>query len=74
MIINAITGIKAEGCELLLSGGWDRSLKLWKMNGSEITLTDKIPADIVIHSMIAGKDGVVYAGGSDGHVIRVDIV
>lgn len=74
MIINSLTGIKAGADEMLLSGGWDRSLKMWKINESEIAMVDKIPADFVIQAMTTGRVGTAYVGGGDGHLIRVDAI
>lgn len=73
LIINALVGVSSGSGILLYSGGWDRLVKQWKLEGNSLTPVDKVTVDIVVNTLANGEKGEIYAGGSDGHIVRVDV-
>lgn len=73
MIINSFAGVPSGSGALLYSGGWDRVVKQWKIEAGKITPIDKVTVDIVVNVLTNGEKGEVYAAGSDGHIVRVDV-
>ncbi|KAK5650971.1 hypothetical protein RI129_002000 [Pyrocoelia pectoralis] len=70
LIINALCGHANGAEEWLYSGGWDKTLKKWKI-GSELTLLDSCPFDMSITAITIGNNGELYVGGADGHIFCV---
>lgn len=58
---------------LVYSGGWDRLVKQWKLENGSLTPVDKVSVDIVVNAIVNGEKGELYAAGSDGHIVRVDV-
>ncbi|XP_018332230.1 type II inositol polyphosphate 5-phosphatase 14-like [Agrilus planipennis] len=72
-IINALVAVK-DGSDLLLyTGGWDKTVKQWKLSGKNLSLVNQCNADFVVNVLAAGPKGEIYAGGSDGHILRIDV-
>ncbi|XP_017771681.1 PREDICTED: F-box/WD repeat-containing protein pof11 [Nicrophorus vespilloides] len=64
MIINAIIMNKGK----IYSGGWDRVVKVWSMDGKEI---EKCPVSIVINTMVYGNDRDIFVAGGDGIILKL---
>lgn len=73
MIINSLVGIKSGNESLLYSAGWDKMVKQWKIENGECKLVNSCNADMVVNVLTYGEKGEIYAGGSDGHVVRIDV-
>lgn len=73
LIINALKGVTSGNATLIYTGGWDKLVKQWKLEGGNLSLVDKVNADIVVSALANGEKGELYAGGSDGHIVRVDV-
>lgn len=73
MIINSMCGVKSDGDVLLYTGGWDKVVKQWKISNNAIQKQNACPVDITINVIAAGPKGEIYAAGSDGHIVRVDV-
>lgn len=73
MIINALVGVPSGSDTLIYTGGWDRLVKQWKLEDGTLTPVDKTSVDIVVNTLAYGEKGEVYAAGSDGHIVRVDV-
>lgn len=73
MIINALLGLEFQTDKLLLSAGWDRVVKLWKLEDTGLQLLHQIDVQMVVETMTTGEDGDIYVGGSEGQIIRLDI-
>lgn len=58
---------------MVYSGGWDRLVKQWRMERDRLAPIDKTSVDIVVNALATGEKGEVYAAGSDGHIVRVDV-
>lgn len=73
MVINAICGLKTTEKVLFYSGGWDKVVKQWTVEGNAIKLVNECQLDMVINALTPGPEGEIYAGGSDGHIVRIDV-
>lgn len=73
MIINALCGVKSDGDSLFYSGGWDKTVKQWKVAGSGLQKVNSCCVDMCINVIAAGPKGEIYVAGSDGHIVRVDV-
>lgn len=73
MIINSLVGVKSGNNTLLYSGGWDRFVKQWVIEGGSVKPIDKVGVDIVVNVLANGEKGEIYAAGGDGHIVRVDV-
>lgn len=71
-IINALEGVEWNGNQLLLSGGWDKIVKLWKVTDQGLAQISNVNVDLVINAIASGEPNSAYAGGTDGHIVRVD--
>ncbi|KAL1491461.1 hypothetical protein ABEB36_012058 [Hypothenemus hampei] len=72
-VINALAGAQWAGDNLLFSGGWDKVLKKWKvLNSQGLSDEGSVNVDLVINAIATGQPSSVYAGGTDGHIVRVD--
>jgi len=72
-VINALTGVQWGDQQLLFSGGWDKVLQKWKVVNKD-TLSDEgsVNVDLVINALATGETNQIYAGGADGHIVRVE--
>ncbi|XP_060525856.1 uncharacterized protein LOC132701724 [Cylas formicarius] len=73
LIINALAGAQWGNEEVLFSGGWDKLVRKWKIRNGSPSDEGSANVDIVVNSLATGSAGSVYAGGSDGHLVRVDV-
>lgn len=74
LIINALIGVATSSSNALLyTGGWDKLVKQWKFESERLQVVDKTSVDIVVNALANGEKGELYAGGSDGHIVRVDV-
>lgn len=73
MIVNALCGYQISDGVLLFSGGWDKVVKQWKITNDDVQFVNECNVDIVVNSLLCGEKGEIYAGGSDGHIVRIDI-
>jgi len=75
MIVNALVGNKRDNGDLFVyTAGWDKVLKEWKLEGSSCYQTQKLDLGIVTNSILIRNDvGYLYAGGSDGHIFKVQL-
>ncbi|KRT80062.1 WD40 domain-containing protein [Oryctes borbonicus] len=71
MIINSLVGTKSG--DHLYSAGWDKMVKQWKIEKGSCQLINSCNADMVINVLAYGEKGEIYAGGSDGHIVRIDV-
>lgn len=72
-IINALAGVSWNNKNILFSGGWDKNIKKWIIDGSSIKLEATVDVGIVVNAIAVGEEGEVYVGGSDGHIVRVEV-
>ncbi|XP_056638989.1 kinesin-related protein 8 [Diorhabda carinulata] len=72
-IINALAGVNWNDKFILFSGGWDKNIKKWVIDGSSIKLEATVDVDIIVNAIAVGDKGEVFAGGSDGHIVRVEV-
>ncbi|KAK4883025.1 hypothetical protein RN001_006344 [Aquatica leii] len=72
LIINAVCGFKNDDGEFLYTGGWDKTLKKWKL-GSTIDLVDKCSIDFPITAITVGNNDDVYVGGGDGNIVNISL-
>lgn len=72
MIINALCGVKAGTQTVLFSGGWDKVVKRWRVTKDGAEEVENLPLDMTINTMTCGNFGIVYAGGSDGHIVSIE--
>ncbi|XP_022904447.2 E3 ubiquitin-protein ligase TRAF7 [Onthophagus taurus] len=72
MIINSLVGVKTSSGAVLYSAGWDKIIKKWKIENGACTLVGSVDSEMVVNVLTNGEKGEIYAGGSDGHIIRVD--
>lgn len=73
MIINALVAVPSSPGVLVYTGGWDKWVKQWKLEKDRLTPINKTNVDIVVNTLANGEKGELYAGGSDGHIVRVDV-
>lgn len=73
MIINAFCSVKTSDKLLLYSGGWDKVVKQWVVEGDSLKFVNECLMDMCINSLMPGPKGEIYAGGSDGHIVRIDV-
>lgn len=73
MIVNAMCGCQISDGILLYTGGWDKIVKQWKITSDDIKLVNECNVDIVVNSLTCGEKDEIYAGGSDGHIVRIDL-
>ncbi|ENN72604.1 hypothetical protein HUJ04_006739 [Dendroctonus ponderosae] len=71
-VINALAGVEWGNDQLLFSGGWDKVLRKWKVTNVGLSDEGSVNVDIVINAVATGETSSIYAGGSDGHIVRVD--
>lgn len=57
----------------LFSGGWDKVVKRWILNGERLDEGGCCKVDVVVNCLVVGDKGVVYVGGNDGHLLRLKI-
>lgn len=74
MLINVLLGFERGNQSLLLSAGWEKCVKLWKVEKDHISLVDKVMTDTVVQAMTLGAKGEIYAGGINGNLFRLDIM
>lgn len=48
-------------------------MKQWKLENGTLTPVDKVSVDIVVNTLVNGAKGELYAAGSDGHIVRLDV-
>lgn len=72
MIINSSAADKWDGKVYLFTGGWDKVVKQWAVGESTLNLENTVNTDIVVNAIAIGEQGSIYAGGSDGHIVRID--
>lgn len=70
-IINALAGAKWNDKNILFSGGWDKMLKQWIIEGTAAKEIASCDTEIVINAIITGGKGEVYIGGENGNLIRM---
>lgn len=73
LIINALIGVSSGNKTLLYSGGWDRLVKQWSIEGATLKQIDQVGVDIVVSVLAPGEKGELYAAGGDGHIVRIDV-
>ncbi|XP_066246498.1 uncharacterized protein [Euwallacea similis] len=71
-IINALAGVEWANDKLLFSGGWDKVVKRWKVSDQGLVEEGSINVDLVVNAIAPGEPTTIYAGGADGHIVRVD--
>lgn len=72
MLINTLCGVKTNDVTLLYSGGWDKIIKQWKLEGNAIKKISTCPVDMFVNVIAAGPKGEIYVGGSDGRIVRIN--
>ncbi|KAF5301565.1 hypothetical protein FQR65_LT08870 [Abscondita terminalis] len=72
LIINALCGFRKNEEEFLYTGGWDKTLKKWKID-STISLVDKCVVNFPITSITVGNNDQIYVGGGDGNIVCIDV-
>lgn len=73
MVINSLCGRVYKGETLLFSGGWDKVVKQWKVTDDKLLLVNDIHLDMDVTVLVTGPVGEIYAAGSDGHIVRIDV-
>ncbi|KAJ8952922.1 hypothetical protein NQ318_006539 [Aromia moschata] len=73
MIINALAGTKWNDKMVLFSGGWDKQIKKWIIDEDMVKTESCLNADMVVNSIVIGDKGEIYAGGVDGHIVRIEV-
>ncbi|KAF7268835.1 uncharacterized protein LOC143195514 [Rhynchophorus ferrugineus] len=73
MLINALSGVEWGEDKFLFSGGWDKVLRKWKIMNQSLSDEGSVNVDLVINAIAAGDTDQIYVGGSDGHIVRVDV-
>lgn len=73
MIINSLCASTTSTGEVLLySGGWDKIAKQWLVKKDGVVPQNTCDVAMVINVLATGEKGEIYAGGSDGHLVRID--
>ncbi|KAJ8959945.1 hypothetical protein NQ317_002010 [Molorchus minor] len=72
MIISALAGTTWNNKSIIFSGGWDKKLKKWSVNGT-LNLDSTLDVDLVANAIAIGDQGEIYVGGTDGHIVRVEV-
>ncbi|VEN33883.1 unnamed protein product [Callosobruchus maculatus] len=72
-VINALRGATWNNKPILFSGGWDKAVKKWNIDDDIVKLDSSVNVDIVINAIALGDKGEIYVGGSDGHVVRIEV-
>ena len=60
--------------QVLITGGWDRTLRVWEFGSLQPTerkVIDLPPADGVVDVLALSPDGKVLATGGSGHILRL---
>lgn len=70
-LINALCGAKWDNKNVLFSGGWDKQLKEWLIDGNSTKSRGTCDTEIVINTITTGNKGEIYVGGGDGHIVRL---
>ncbi|KAJ8953357.1 hypothetical protein NQ314_007366 [Rhamnusium bicolor] len=73
MIINTLAGTVWNGKTVLFSGGWDKQVKKWNIDEDLVKLDSSCDVEIVINTITVGDKGEIYVGGSDGHLVRIEV-
>lgn len=73
-LINALAGANWNKKDVVFSGGWDKQLKKWIIEGNSAKLFGSCETDIVINAITTGEKGEIYVGGSDGHIVRLQVI
>lgn len=68
-----MAGAKWNNKNILFSGGWDKQLKEWLIEGSTAKLKEICDTEIIITATTTGDKGVVYVGGENGQLIRIKV-
>lgn len=72
-IINALAGAKWNEKNILFSGGWDKLLKEWIIEGTAAKPIATCDTEIVISAITTGGKGELYIGGENGILIRIKV-
>ncbi|KAJ8981542.1 hypothetical protein NQ317_009801 [Molorchus minor] len=73
LIINSLSGTIWNNKPILFSGGWDKQIKKWLIDEDIVKNVASVDAQMVVNSIVIGDKGEIYAGGVDGHIIRVEV-
>ncbi|KAJ8959947.1 hypothetical protein NQ317_002012 [Molorchus minor] len=73
LVINALSGTIWNNKPIMFSGGWDKQIKKWLIDEDIVKSVGSVDADMVVNSIVIGDKGEIYAGGVDGHIIRVEV-
>ncbi|RZC32155.1 hypothetical protein BDFB_008895 [Asbolus verrucosus] len=73
MIINASVATKWDGKPLLFTAGWDKVVKQWKIENDAVKPDGSYQVDFIVNAMVEGAKGQIYAAGSDGHLVRLEL-
>lgn len=65
LVINTLAGTNWNNKETLFSGGWDKQVKKWSIEGNTAKETASCNADIVVNVIAIGAQDRIYAAGSD---------
>ncbi|CAH1967558.1 unnamed protein product [Acanthoscelides obtectus] len=72
-VIIALRGVVWNNKLTLFSGSWDKTVKKWNIDDDIVKLDSSLDVDIVVNAIAKGDKGEIYVGGSDGHVVRVEV-
>lgn len=75
MIINALCSHQnADGSITLLSGGWDKILKLWQIEkDGKFVLKKSFELGSYINKIVIIDDTKAFVSGSDGLIWKIDL-
>lgn len=68
-----MAGARWKDRDVLFSGGWDKVLKKWIVDGDSTNLYASCDTEIVINTITTGDTGEIYVGGGDGHIVRLQV-
>lgn len=72
LIINSLAGAACNGKVDLFSGGWDKNVKRWSIEGNKIEYKGSCDLGFTVNTLILGENDTVYAAGENGYICRID--
>ncbi|CAG9857981.1 unnamed protein product [Phyllotreta striolata] len=70
-IINALAGWGRQDGHVLFSGGWDKTLKAWRIEPDRLAPIVSCEVGFVINAIAVGEGRHVYVGGGDGNLAKI---
>lgn len=70
--IHAMLGMTRDNDTFLYSGGGDKVVKQWKIDGKCLVKLNHCSLKTGVNTMTAGRGGEIYAGCRDGYLFRLD--